>query len=528
MLNILKQFAKVIKGFLTAFDRVIIRGRLMPLTTDAGATSYAYNNHILFKDWKEYSEGVTRQITGHAEELCKKLGRPFINLDSQAERDRRKLSKERKEDRARKCLEENPLPEGCELICVMSATEPGKTFCIRGRGSGQLSLGLNNNGRCKHLYYYLMHKRYGFMYVKLMTWYPFTMEIYINGREALKKDFEEAGISYKTYDNCFTDISDVGKAQELSDAFAGEDHSAAFETLAELVNPCYGMLRKQVGEGYSWFMHQTEVATDIMFVDSGKLKNIYSSIVEFAFNCFSCKDIFRFFGKKFSNSYKDEVRSDFKERPEGCRWKAFMKSNSIKVYDKQSVLRVETTINYARFFTEKKGVFNKEGEFIKYEYVNLRKGISAMPRYLEIGKGCNERLISELDGVLPRGEAVKEIEKLSKRRMVDGRSVAGLNLMNAETYSILKVIASEDYSVQGFRNKDIAPRIYPGVKNKRKRSAKTSRLIRKLRTHGLVSKVPRASRYLVSKKGRMVIAALVEMKETMYPMAVEQVKLMAN
>ena len=525
MPNILVQFADVIKGCFTAFDRMMFRGRIMPLCTDSGATSYALNGaKVLFKDWKEYSEKTTGEIISHAEKTCAGLGRPFINLDTQEERDRKKESKEA---RARECLEESPLPDGCELICVLSAVENGKVAKLKGRGSGKLSLGLSN-GRCKYLYYYFVHKKYGFMYAKVMTWFPFTMETCINGREALKKDFEDAGIAYETYDNCFTDISDVEKAQSISDAFASEDHSAEFEKIAGFVNPFYGTVKSQAGEGYSWFIQQSEVATDIMFVDSERLQNIYSSIVEFAINCFSCKDVFRFMGKKSANGYQGEVKSSLRERPQGIRWKACMKSNSIKVYDKPGVLRVETTINNAREFKEKKGVFNEAGEFVKRQWIPMRKGISRMPRYLEVGRACNNRLVGELDGIIPRGDAIKGMEKVNARTVVNGRSVAGLNLMDAATYSILKLVASEDYAVQGFRNKDIAPRAFPGMEDGRKRSAKTSRLIRKLRDHGLLSKVSRSSRRLVSKNGRMIISSLIQMKEVMFPMAVEQAKVMSE
>ena len=87
MPNILVQFADVIKGCFTAFDRMIFRGRIMPLCTDSGATSYALNGaKVLFKDWKEYSEKITGEIISHAEKTCAGLGRPFINLDTQEER----------------------------------------------------------------------------------------------------------------------------------------------------------------------------------------------------------------------------------------------------------------------------------------------------------------------------------------------------------------------------------------------------------------------------------------------------------
>ena len=62
-----------------------------------------------------------------------------------------------------------------------------------------------------------------------------------------------------------------------------------------------------------------------------------------------------------------------------------MKSNSIKVYDKLSVLRVETTINHAKEFKEKKAAFDSAGEFVKWRWIPLKKGIASLPRCLEVG-----------------------------------------------------------------------------------------------------------------------------------------------
>ena len=53
------------------------------------------------------------------------------------------------------------------------------------------------------------------MHVKLQTWFPFEIQVYINGREYLSKQLDKAGIGYTRYDNCFTHIDDTEKAQEI-------------------------------------------------------------------------------------------------------------------------------------------------------------------------------------------------------------------------------------------------------------------------------------------------------------------------
>ena len=57
------------------------------------------------------------------------------------------------------------------------------------------------------------------MHVKLQTWFPFQIQVYINGREMMKHVFDANHISYRMYDNSFSEISDIQKAQELADKF---------------------------------------------------------------------------------------------------------------------------------------------------------------------------------------------------------------------------------------------------------------------------------------------------------------------
>ena len=83
----------------------------------------------------------------------------------------------------------------------------------------------------------MMDKDYGFMFVKIQTWFPFNIQVYINGREAMKSVFDKNGISYECYDNSFTDISDVAKAQELADKFDTSKLSRHLDGIAKTINP---------------------------------------------------------------------------------------------------------------------------------------------------------------------------------------------------------------------------------------------------------------------------------------------------
>ena len=72
----------------------------------------------------------------------------------------------------------------------------------------------------------------------------------------------------------------------------------------------------------------------------------------------------------------------------------------------------------------------------------------------------------------------------------------------------------------GFKNKDIRCKIFPDIKDQKKQSSRTSRILKKLRQHGLIKKVPRSRRYHVTSKGHRVMGALIEIRHKEYPILV--------
>ncbi len=78
------------------------------------------------------------------------------------------------------------------------------------------------------------------------------------------------------------------------------------------------------------------MATDLLFKERSVLETVRDDLVAAAMTGFGATDVLRFL--------------DRKTRPEGCRVKFRLKANSIKLYDHQNVLRIETTINNPREF----------------------------------------------------------------------------------------------------------------------------------------------------------------------------------
>ena len=60
-----------------------------------------------------------------------------------------------------------------------------------------------------------IHPDFGFMDTRIQTWFPFTIQIGINGHEYLARQMDKQGMAYTRSGNCFPDIENLGKAQRL-------------------------------------------------------------------------------------------------------------------------------------------------------------------------------------------------------------------------------------------------------------------------------------------------------------------------
>ena len=72
--------------------------------------------------------------------------------------------------------------------------------------------------------------------------------------------------------------------------------------------------------------------------------------------------------------------------------------------------------------------------------------------------------------------------------------------------------------LNGFRNRDLCAVLFAGPPpatpdEAKKQSAKVTRLLRLLRAHGVITKVPKTHRYQVSAEGRRKVTALLAARQ---------------
>ena len=502
MERFLARYRPLITAVLSGFDRLVFRGSLLPLIMDGGMYTFLKRAEVRLLDFKDFVLATSERLKEASLREAVAHQRPIQYLPS-ATTD--------KEAVARRLLADHPVDEG--LICVLTALEPCMSFEYH-RSPDRQERGLKLRPRkCLHVYQYSVHPVFGFMNARIQTWFPFNIQICLNGREWLARQFARAGrADFTRHDNCFTWLGDPALAQRLMDKQLAVDWPRALTAIARTLNPRHRQIFKPWPQEYYWSAYQTEWATDLLFQTPQALAGIYPALVRHAMTHFASPDVMRFLGRKAHGNFTGELVTSFKDRPEGVRVKHWVHGNSIKMYDKAaSVLRIETTIAKTADFKVFRPLQNDPDGRLAWR--PLRKGVADLHRRAQVSQRSNATYLDALATVDDTTPLAQLLDHVSCPTQYRGRRVRALRIGDAADIALLQAIARGEFAPAGFRNRDLRRLLYPtpphaSALHARKRAGKVSRQLRLLRAHGVIHKVQKSHRYALTTRGHLLTAAL--------------------
>ena len=515
MQKFIAKFEHLIQGVISGADRLVFRGSLRAIQYPFGMRGYLWHKRVLLKDFGSYAKRVTDQIKEASLAEARRLNRPIQYLNS-SKIDKKALA------------EEIAKRDGIEnsLICVLSCVEPCLSFDV-GPNPEKKQLEVKRRLRkCLFLYHYWMHPMFGFMSARIQTWYPFQVQIYLNGREWLAQQMKQAGVEYVRQENCFPWVQDYARAQSLMDEQLKTNWPQELESIAQHLNPVHGEIFEQFPANYYWSVIESEWATDVGFRGGVELKRLFPLLVEHGMLRFSSSDVMRFLGHavmaegEVHGNFKGEITTDLKRRAEGARVKHRVDQNSVKMYDKAhrtvgSVLRVEMTMNNEKAFRVYRG---NEGEPNgKKSWKRMRRGLADLHRRGEVSQKVNERYLDALASVDDSARLRQILEPVEKRKQWKGRSVRALHPFSADDSALLEIVSRGEFMIGGLCNRDVRDRLFTSptsnAREVKRRSALVSRKLRLLRTHGILRKIKGRNLYQVSDAGRTFLTTFLLARE---------------
>jgi hypothetical protein len=506
MKSFVDRFGALVLGVLHGFDRLRFRGSKRLLCYPAGVLSFLWKVRVPLVDYKgHYAKETTVALCRAIETEAKQAGvYRYLNNCQQS-----------KEETALSMAAEQGRRQG--LIAVLGCVEPCRIVQVRGNPKTEKLEPRLEPGKCLHYYHYYLDLDYGLRYTRLQSWFPFTMHVGLNGRDWLARQMTKAGLAYVQKDNTFTWVQDWEAAQALLNEQLTTNWPALLNRWAEESHPWLEKLLK-CPVAYYWAAQEAEYATDIAFRTAQDLRRLYPCWVHQATALMQSTDVLRFLGYRLTKAGQPrqdlagEVLTTIKELVTGTCVKHHFLENLLKMYDKfGQVLRLENLLINVRDF---KVFRRREGDADgPMQYLRLRKGVADMQRRAELGQQINERYAAALATVQQKIPLAELAGSLGQRTTWKGRPARALNPLAAEDAALLQAIHRGEFTINGFRNRDLRSLLFADApattpEEAKRQSAKVTRLLRLLRAHGIITKVPKTHRYQLSAAGRSKVTAL--------------------
>ncbi len=505
MNTLIHKFSNIINGVISGFDRIVFKGSIMPLMHEQGATSFCNRKGILNKDFKGWVLEQTAGILDDAERFSIKHRDQSVAYISS--------SRLRKESIAHDHQRLKNISSG--LIGVWSAVESCVTFKARYdkvAGYPQLS---RQWGKCKHLYFYYDHKDYGFMNIRLQTWFPYHIQIAMNGREWLRRSLEKSGIDHNVTGNKFSSIGDYGEAQQYLNA---QRNSHWKEILEGFLPEVFPSMKNVLAEGlsYYWTLWQSELATDLIFDSPRQIDPFIDTMLRYALMTGNMTNVMRYMDRPLTAKSKPRANcaDKFKSRSmsfnDGVCLRFWLNGNSVKIYNEANVLRVESTVNQASMFKAHRHKIGDTADAPK-KLRPLRKSVADTALVAAKSQDINNRFMNQLAQCKDETPASEIFDDVCRAKKKNGRRVRALDLTGKDR-ALIQAISAPKFSVSGITNGTLRVILEGklGYKDKsvKQLSSKVSRQFRLLRDHGLIKKVARQNRYTLTAKGQQLTAVL--------------------
>ncbi len=218
------KFTGLIVAVLSCFDRVIFKGHL---ALSAPCELESFVDCVLNVRRSDFMKTMAPQYSDrlieHAQNEARKAGRTYVYRTGQF----------RKDEWAHDLIRDQGVTEG--LVGILCTLETCPSFAlVPGPKRPQF---VSRPRQQRVLYYYVLDPQFGLIHVRLQTWLPFTVQVYVNGHEWLAQQMVRKTLGFVQQHNAFTQLDDPEHTQRLADRFAKLDWPRILDRWAEQVNP---------------------------------------------------------------------------------------------------------------------------------------------------------------------------------------------------------------------------------------------------------------------------------------------------
>jgi len=134
--------------------------------------------------------------------------------------------------------------------------------------------------RVNHYYFYLQDADFGPGFIKVCTYVPYPIKVYLNGHEWAKQQLRRAGIAFETLDNGFLSCPEPEKLQAICDQLGAEQIQAFFDKWVEQLPMPLRAEDRQAGYAHRLSVWQVEISRTQVFDDPVRGREFFETVIQ--------------------------------------------------------------------------------------------------------------------------------------------------------------------------------------------------------------------------------------------------------
>ncbi len=487
MENFYRLFLNKIKFSYDCFDRIVLNGYITSFHQPATLTFYFkfilkhlyVNKDLLFSVTERYKK-VIEQFAKNNQLSCEFVEKG-IRKDEFVKKYRKRFEKKEK----------------FGVYYIMKARENESTFRVVRPNRKDCD---ENNYLAKaqklytQYYFYIHDKVLGNLCIRVASYLPFKVTIYLNGHSYLERCFKKKKVLYKKRDNAFLNIKDLDQLLKAKENFTPELIQERINYWLDIIGPKL----EKYPLNYNYFIDQIELARNFVFKSNFFIRELFIRSCEMSMQMISIDRVRQIFQSKAKTG---EISTSVNRLEEGYYvFKAFFKRCSIKQYRKFSnFLRFEVTCNHL-------------------PDIKIKKALEHLPLVQEKCECILDRYAQNEALMLNVHTDVDYFTKHSKPLMLGNTKIPAIHLYQERITRMLEVFLHDNRSIGQWKSMQLREMIINNFEINEKQYSRNQLIydLRKLRAHGVVEKLPHTNLYRLTEYGMKLALAFTVMRKKIY------------
>jgi hypothetical protein len=353
---------------------------------------------------------------------------------------------------------------------------------------------VKTTGVVNQFYVYAIDADFGPFFLKFCSYFPYNAKLCLNGHEWAKRQATKAGIGFTALDNGFAaldDPADVERLQAICDQFGAEQIDALLRKWLAILPHPFTAADRAAGYRYDIAVWQAEFSLTQVLDRPISGRVFFEQVIRDNLDTGRPDQVALIFDRRLMRTGPRATPGPFRTRviTEGVTPSLHIdyKHTQVKQYHKEGrALRTETTINDSTDF-------------------RIGKRLTNLPALREVGFSANRRLLGVQRLSHNPIRAAEAFAAVHQPITTDtGQRIPGLRLGDRRAHALLQALLVFRLLIPtGFSNRDLR-QLLAGLLGRRPGEITTGQAgydLRRLRVHGLITRIPGTHRYRLTDTG---------------------------